>query len=197
MERRKFLIGAGALASGSAAAVGTGAFTNVQADRSVSVTTADDSDAFLAISPQDTPNGNEYASDSGGLVSLDFTETDGPGNGTGLNEDADTTIRDILQVTNQGTQDVIVGVTGLPESMSIYADDGDVAANGNSTSLNQDSYSPSSGNLALVTVGETMENVGVIFRDPPSDLDLTDATITFNAIAVEELNDPQEVRNKY
>ena len=42
-----------------------------------------------------------------------------------------------------------------------------------------------------------MENIGVIFRDPPSDLDLTDATLTFNAIAVDELADPQAVRDNY
>jgi hypothetical protein len=185
MQRRKFIAGMGSLAAAGAAGIGTGAFTSVQADRSVSVETADDNDAFLAIETQNTPNGNDYAGTSGGTVELDFTST--PANGSGLNENADTTIRDILQVTNQGTEDVIVGVSNLPTSMSIYTDDGDVAANGNSTSLNQDSYGPGSGNLAYVQVGETMEDVGVKFRDPPSDLDF-DGTITFNAIAVSEVD---------
>ena len=177
--------------------MGTGAFTSVTADRGVTVDVADDANAFLALEAEDTPNGNAYVGEHNGVVDLHFDEAASTEGGTGLNEDADTIIRDLLQVTNNGTQDVIVGVTGLPESMSIYTDDGDVAANGNSTSLNQDNYAPASGNLALVGEGVTMDNVGVIFRDPPSDLDLDDGSITFNAIAVDELDDPQAVRDQY
>ena len=198
MDRRKFIAAMGSLAAGGAAATGTGAFTSVSADRSVSVDVADDSDALLAIEPQATPNGNEYASKTDGTVELDFSETDVGGGG--LNRNAETTIRDILQVRNQGTQDVIVGVTGLPEFMSIYTDDGSVAANNNSTSLNQDSYDPSSGNLALVRVGETMEDVGVIFRlkgEDATPLEDFSGTLTFNAVAVRDLDNPGEVRGKY
>jgi hypothetical protein len=84
--------------------------------------------------------------------------------------------------------------------MSIYTDDGSVAANGSDTSLNQDSYDPSSGNLALVEVGETMNDVGVIFRlkgEDASTLEDFSGTLTFNAVAVSELDNPEEVRNKY
>lgn len=198
MQRRKFIAGVGSLAAGAAAVTGTGAFTSVSANRSVAVDVADDSDALLAIEPQATPNGNEYASKNSGTVELDFSGTDVGGGG--LNRNAETIIRDILQVRNQGTQDVIVGVTGLPDFMSIYTDDGSVAANGNSTSLNQDSYDPSSGNLALVEVGETMNDVGVIFRlkgEDASALEDFSGTLTFNAVAVSELDDPDDVRNKY
>ena len=53
MERRKFVIGAGALATGSAAAVGTGAFTQATVpDRSVSVQVAESDDAgAVALTP--------------------------------------------------------------------------------------------------------------------------------------------------
>jgi hypothetical protein len=199
MQRRKLLAAMGSLTAGGAAALGTGAFTSVSADRSVAVDVADDSDAFLAIEPQATPNGNEYASvNADGTVELDFSETETGGGG--LNRNAETIIRDILQVRNQGTQDVIVGVTGLPDFMSIYTDDGGVAANGNSTSLNQDSYDPSSGNLALVRVGETMNDVGVIFRlkgEDASPLEDFSGTLTFNAVAVSDLDDPGQVRDQY
>ncbi|WP_181861731.1 hypothetical protein [Haloplanus salinus] len=190
MQRRKFIAGMGSLAAAGAATVGTGAFTSVQADRSLNVEVADDANAFLAIEPQSTENGDEYASVNGdGTVTLDFTGDDDTSTdiGSGLNKDADTTIRDILKVSNQGTQDVVVGVSGLPSSMSIYTDDGSVAANGSSTSLNQDNYPPNSGNLALVEVGEIMSDVGVIFRDPPNNLDFS-GSLTFNAIAVDELS---------
>ncbi|WP_147437703.1 MULTISPECIES: hypothetical protein [unclassified Halorubrum] len=203
MQRRKYLAGLGALAAGSGAAVGTGAFTSVTADRGVSVAVADDADALLAIEPEDTPNGNEYADVSGGEVLLDFSNTNetfaesSDDGASGINGDADTTIRDVLQVTNQGTQDVIVGIGSLPSATSAYTDDGDVAANGNSTSLNWDNYSPSSGNLALVEPGETMNRVGFIFRDPPNSLNLTGGTLTLNAVAVDSLADPAAVRSNY
>lgn len=203
MQRRKYLAGFGALVAGSGAAVGTGAFTSVTADRSVSVAVADDADAFLVIEPEDTPNGDEYADASGGEVSLDFSNTNETfsestsSGASGLNGDADTTIRDVIQVTNQGTQDVIVGIGSLPSATSAYTDDGNVAANGNSTSLNWDNYTPSSGNLALVEPGETMNRVGFKFRDPPNDLSLSGGTLTVNAVAVDTLNDPATVRNKY
>ena len=42
MKRRKFLIGAGSLAAGSAAAMGTGAYSYAEADRTVTVDTTGD-----------------------------------------------------------------------------------------------------------------------------------------------------------
>jgi hypothetical protein len=189
MQRRKFIAGMGSLAAAGAATIGTGAFTSVQADRSLDVEVADDSNAFLALEAEDnSPNADDYVDDSGATISLDFSSTDSPGNGGGLNQDATTTIRDLIEVTNQGTQAVVVGVTNLPSSMSIYTDDSQLdyiqAQPYDSSSLNQDNYSPSSGNLPVVGVGETMDDVGVIFRDPPSNL--SDTSITFNAIALSQ-----------
>jgi hypothetical protein len=52
VKRRKFLIGAGSLFAGGAAATGTGAFTEMRSgERSVKVRAADDSDGFVAIGP--------------------------------------------------------------------------------------------------------------------------------------------------
>lgn len=52
MQRRKFVIGAGALFAGSAAGVGTGAFTEMSSgERTVKVRAADDADGFLAMGP--------------------------------------------------------------------------------------------------------------------------------------------------
>lgn len=52
MQRRKFMIGTGALLAGSAAAVGSGAFTEMASgERTVKVRAADDSDGFVAIGP--------------------------------------------------------------------------------------------------------------------------------------------------
>jgi hypothetical protein len=97
----------GSVAVGGATAVSTGAFTSVQADRSVEVNVANDAKAFLAIEADDTPNGSEYVNTSGGTVSLDFTGTDS--NGLGVNKNGVTEFDDLLNITNQGTQTVIVG----------------------------------------------------------------------------------------
>ncbi|WP_152418730.1 MULTISPECIES: hypothetical protein [Halorubrum] len=123
-NRRKFLAGLGALASGSAAAVGTGAFSSVQAERDITVEAAGDASAYVGIEPfpsdsSEVPEGDgkysntdgngEYASVSEGTVSLDFTSTD-KASSTGLNDEAMVNIEDVLLITNNGTQPVYVTV---------------------------------------------------------------------------------------
>lgn len=118
-NRRKFLTGLGALASGTAAAVGTGAFTSVAADRSVSVAVADDSDALLAFETSGADN-SAYADTSGTAVSIDVTETNNSGfsstDPNGVNANATTQINDVFKVRNQGSQAVVVYVE--PSSIS-------------------------------------------------------------------------------
>ncbi len=108
MRRRKYLIGLGSLAAGSAAAVGTGAFTSVQAERDITIDTAADASAYVGIEPHNGPNG-QYASTDEGTVSLDFTSTD-EADETGLNDEAKINIENVLTITNNGTQPVYVTV---------------------------------------------------------------------------------------
>ena len=118
-NRRKFLAGLGALASGSAAAMGTGAFTSVSANRDLSVAVADDADALLSIDDIDGSPNSAYVDTSGDEVSISITtDTDGDGTneGTGLNNNALTKIQDLLRIENQGTQDVYVYADGMPTS---------------------------------------------------------------------------------
>ena len=116
MQRRKFLIGAAGTAIGGSALVGSGAFTSVEADRDIAVDVADDSDAFLAIEPADTPNGDAYATETDGTIELnfddgaDFDDISGTDGGSGINDRATTVFDDVFVVTNQGTQDVAVGI---------------------------------------------------------------------------------------
>jgi hypothetical protein len=99
MERRKFLIGAGALASGSAAAVGTGAFSSVEATRSVDVSTTGDTSAYLQFDPTVGKN-SEFASlDGVDTVTVDINSA---------NRDAKTTILELFNVKNTGNSDVVV-----------------------------------------------------------------------------------------
>ncbi len=186
----------GSLAATGAAGLGTGAFTSVQADRSVQIDVANDADAFLRLEGNDTPNGNEYVHDDGssGTLSLDFSETDTDGGG--LNQNAETIIRDLFTIENQGTQKVYVGVTGLPEGMSIYADaDGGSVPPEAGVTLNQDTQGAGSNNLPQIGPGGSLQRVGVIFRitdelgegGPADALDDFDGTITINAYTESEV----------
>ncbi|QWC18720.1 hypothetical protein [Halorubrum sp. 2020YC2] len=129
MERRKFVVGLGALASGSAAAMGTGAFTSVTANRQVDVKVAEDANAYLGL--QNSGDANDpYFDASGDEYSVDFNSipddtTNGTAGGSGVNPNADTIAESVFQIVNQGTQEVTVSLSG----------DGDVSTQGRSTSV--------------------------------------------------------------
>ena len=74
MERRKFVIGLGALASGSAAAMGTGAFTAAELDgRTANIGVVDDTNGLIGLAANDQ---SELVSDNGGAgnneLEIDF-----------------------------------------------------------------------------------------------------------------------------
>ena len=132
-KRRKFLAGLGSLAAGGAAAMGTGAFTSVRADRGLTVNTRYNSDALLGLQKMNTPNGNAYvespgASGSNGIA-IDLGDSDGDPVGSngayGVNGNAYTIIRDLMKITNQGSQTVYVYFEGAPSKVRFFHDDGD------------------------------------------------------------------------
>ena len=102
INRRRALIGLGALAAGGSAFAGTGAFTSVQADRTMTVATANDADAFLALDTIDSPNSAEFAEITDGTLEIDIGDTDDGGSGVNLN--AITHIDRVFKITNQGTR---------------------------------------------------------------------------------------------
>ncbi|MBP1923499.1 hypothetical protein J2751_002541 [Halorubrum alkaliphilum] len=83
MERRKFIIGAGALASGSAAAVGTGAFSAMDADRDVNVDVVSDDVGLVALQASD--NHDFVNQDNEGNLEIDVPTDEGA---EGLNNNA-------------------------------------------------------------------------------------------------------------
>jgi hypothetical protein len=90
MRRRKFLIGAGALFAGSAAAVGTGAFSAAEArDRAVEVETSGDRSGLVTLDDADGPIG-EYVEYDGEKIEFDATQKSSyeGGGEPGLNRDA-------------------------------------------------------------------------------------------------------------
>lgn len=101
MQRRNLLIGLGSIAAGSAATLGTGAFTTVSAERTTQVNVAADSSGYVGISA----NG-PYASGTGdGQLELDFSSSNSQGvfgDGEGLNPDSEYHFDNVFQVANQG-----------------------------------------------------------------------------------------------
>lgn len=116
-KRRKFLAGLGALASGSAAAVGTGAFTSVSANRSVSVETAGDADAYLGLEPSSGANGN-YATTVDGKLAIQLDGSDETPGGDGVNDDTVTKIKDVFRMRNQGTQRTYVYIEDTSDQVT-------------------------------------------------------------------------------
>ncbi|QRV13594.1 hypothetical protein JMJ58_11540 [Haloterrigena salifodinae] len=118
MERRNFVLSIGTLAAGGGLALGTGAFSSVQAERDVAVTVSEDASAYLGIQPGDGPNGNYVDTTDSDALAINLTGDndnvgDGIAGGQGLNANAVTGIEDIFQIQNQGTQEVELRVTPL------------------------------------------------------------------------------------
>jgi len=108
MKRRNFIVGLGALSAGSAAALGTGAFSSVEAERDVSVELADDAQAYLAIEGT-----SDYAEENeDGVLELEFGDLEEGGDGVGEDSSyffgSGNPDRNVFTVQNQGTQTVEV-----------------------------------------------------------------------------------------
>ncbi|WP_249269066.1 hypothetical protein [Halorubrum sp. Hd13] len=85
MERRKFVIGLGALASGAAAATGTGAFTAAELDgREANIGVVNDSNGLIGLQS----GTSEYVTNSGGSGNELMIDFDPDDDGTGINPDS-------------------------------------------------------------------------------------------------------------
>ena len=127
LTRRNALIGLGTVAAGAGVIGGSGAFTSVTAERTVSVETAGDAQAALQLIPAEDSSGNttdnasDYVDASEDTIALDLTGTD---NGaTGLNQNAKTTLENLISVLNNGTQEVTSLTLELTSDSSDINDD--------------------------------------------------------------------------
>ena len=115
MERRKFVLSVGTLAAGGSFALGTGAFSSVEAERDVSVTVAADASAYLGIQAVDGPNGEYVDTSDGDTLAINLTDSNDnvSGGGEGINTNAVTAIDDVFEIRNQGTREIDAAVTPL------------------------------------------------------------------------------------
>lgn len=117
LTRRNVLIGLGTLTAGAGAIGGTGAFTQVEAERSVSVQTAGDDSALIGLVPGD--ENPQYVDGSGDTIALNFEQ---------LNLNATTEADDVFRIVNNGTQKVEIDINivdnGLPPDLEVAIDGG-------------------------------------------------------------------------
>lgn len=126
MNRRNVLVGLGGIIASGGALLGTGAFSQVEADRTATINTAGDANALLGIDVDTSYNGLK---DGGGdVVEINFAK---------LNDDAITTFDNALTITNNGSEEVELSISNLPAAMSFPNTTFPVtlAANGGSVDL--------------------------------------------------------------
>ena len=140
MKRRNFLIGTGAAAVGGSALLGSGAFSEVNAQRQVTVQVAEDPNAYLGMDDcQDsdgntTPNSSFASIDDDGHLQVDMTPSNptnegGAGDGaqgTGVNSESITWFDNVFQICNQGKEDVCLWISEKrgadPGRVTFYVD---------------------------------------------------------------------------
>jgi len=138
MRRRRFLAGVGTLVGAGSAALGTGAFTSVEAERSVSIAVAKDYRAFLRMDPIGD-EGIDGDNTGRSMVNGRAVRFEIPGDESGENPDADGVgldsvyrFHDLVTVSNQGTQPIELYSTysggGLGD-LALVDGDGDVLRN--------------------------------------------------------------------
>ena len=140
MERRKFVIGLGALATGSAAAVGSGAFSAAQIDgREANIEVSSDADALIQLIPghdaveDGTVTENRVGYESGQLfISFDDSDTDGDGGGTGVNPNSVYQVGSIGEQGQNALSNLDAANDGIPGPTTadkiLYGEDEDKAA---------------------------------------------------------------------
>ncbi|MFQ3477205.1 hypothetical protein HKK80_13295 [Halonotius sp. F2-221B] len=123
LTRRNALIGLGTAAAGAGVIGGTGAFTSVEADREISVSSAGDSSANVQINVVPVQGLADSTGDSDSVIGLDFNS---------LNQDAKTTFNNVLEITPQGGNGPYdVTINSAPTNVSFEVGDG-----GNSLPVN-------------------------------------------------------------
>lgn len=140
LTRRKAIggIAIGAVVAGTG--LGTGAFSQIEADRSIDIEIDDDAEALLTLAPNDdggaasggassidgpgeleeyTGDANEYLDTEDGTLQLDISDE-------GVNTDATTQFNDLIRVENNASQDIRVRVDGVPDGLDlkVFGDEG-------------------------------------------------------------------------
>ena len=181
MKRRQLLAGLGALAAGGTAAVGTGAFTSVEASRTVTVTVEDDAAAYLSLASFKAGESENYGfvTQQGAGIAIDINDVSGvqdPANGVGL--DSVYEFDKLFEVENQGTQEIQFEIETLED------DDFTPSTSGLTVEFypGSDASSPLDSNPITLGTGEA-QNIGLRVETQDHDIGnfSADATVSANS----------------
>jgi len=110
MKRRTLLVGVGTVVGGSSYVFGTGAFSRTEAQRTVSISTASDAEAYLRLEPGPGDTAEFVSQNDDGVVSVAIGSID-DGTGEGANPGAVLGFEEVLRISNYGTDAVAVSAS--------------------------------------------------------------------------------------
>ena len=158
MNRRNVLVGLGTIVAGGGAALGTGAFSSVEAGREATISTEGDGAALLQLDIDTEFNG---VSDTGSEDVIEFNFED-------LNRDAKTTFEGALTVANSGSEPVDFSVDDIDGDDGVLTfESGDKDLSDEEISLEADGSISSDDNTESIDIivdleGKTDENIDEI-----------------------------------
>lgn len=109
MNRRNVLLGLGTVVAGGGAALGTGAFSQIDADRTASISVASDSTALLTLSGDTT---SQLIDETDETLGIDQDN---------INLEAKTTVDQAIDIANNGGQEVSISVSLDADTANITA----------------------------------------------------------------------------
>lgn len=125
MNRRNVLFVLGTTILLGGALIASGAFSQVEAQRDVTVQTAGDADAALGIELNETYSDSNYVSNgSGKAITIEFTD---------VNDNATIYFDDLLDITNNGNQTVNLNASTSSDAIMVYDDTSDSFVSGGSS----------------------------------------------------------------
>ena len=167
MKRRTVLGGIGMTLIGLGTAAGTGAFFSAEADRDVSVSVAEEDQAFLALSPADGVNADEFVA-TGSNNEVEFAFGDINDSGEGVAPGSSYRIGELVEVENQSTEEQAISSsndTGGDTAVFLIDADGN--------NVNEEDLE--------IDVGQT-ETLGIgINADSDQDIEEVDIDLTIEA----------------
>lgn len=164
--RRRLLLGLGASAAVSGGVLGTGAFTSVEAERTIDVDVAGDNSAFVGL--YDT-SGGDFVTKNGTAIQIKLDSTGNGGSGVNhgtASTVATTTLDPAFTIVNQGAN-----------TMYVQVDHAGTATSGNDVQFVGDDNAGSSQDSTAGDVISTSNNRAFIDRDD-GDADLSNDAVT-------------------
>ena len=177
ITRRNALIGLGSVVVGSGALVGSGAFSSVEADRTISISTNGDSSAALSLSPgtgaAEIISSETEGDTSDSIITLDKSD---------LNADAKTTFSAALEVNNNDDQAVGFWVSEDTSQSAELSSTGVLQfENSSGTSVVESNPSTANETLAADTNSGEKEQITIIVDTTQGDPENLPSNVTLNA----------------